>query len=131
MPLYSYELEGRIVEVYQGMNDKHEYFENGKKFNRVWEKPQASSSTQIDPFNKTQFIRSLDGKHGETLGNTFDRSAELSEKRAERLGKDPIKQKYFDKFKKTHKGFSHPAQTREECAPQVAKLKELGIKVNL
>lgn len=133
MPLYIYtnELTGKTVEIYQGMNELHEYTENGIKFTRVWTKPQASSSTKLDPFDKAGFIRQLDNKHGETIGDTMDRATELSHKRADKMGEDPIRRKYYDDFSKKHRGKQHPNEIKEKCAPQVAKLKELGVSVRL
>ncbi len=132
MPIYLYQnIETEeIKEVYQSVHDKHEYSENGIKFQRVFTIPNASSNTQINPFSSKEFVSKLDNKKGETIGSTMDRAAELSAKRAEKNGKDPIKEKYYKDFSKRHKGLQHPTQVKENCAPTIKKLADLGIKVN-
>jgi hypothetical protein len=45
----------------------------------------------------------------ETIGDTMERSRELSHKRAEENGGiDPIKRKFFDNYSKERKGKKHP-----------------------
>ena len=41
------------------------------------------------------------------MGDMFDRSRELSEKRKEVLGKDPVQEKWFDTYAKYRKGERH------------------------
>lgn len=134
MPEYIYinpNNDNDIKIIYQSVHDKHEYKEGNIQYKRVFTIPNTSSSTKLDPFDKAGFIRQLDGKHNETIGDTLDRSSELSAKRAEKLGKDPVREKYFDDFAKKRKGAQHPLRTKEQCAPQIAALKELGVTVNM
>lgn len=93
-----------IIEVTQGMNDVHEYIdEYGMKWERVWTVPYAAIDTQIDPFSSKQFVEKTKGKG--TIGDLFDRSAELSHIRAEkRGGVDPTKEKYEKDYAKARGG---------------------------
>lgn len=115
MPLYCYQNEetGEIKDVFQGMNDVHEYFgEDGSEdgWKRVFTVPQASIDSHIDPFKASDFAAKTGGKKG-TYGDLLDRSAELSEKRADSNGGvDPIKQKYFENYSKERRGAKHHAE---------------------
>lgn len=113
MPIYLYHNEetGETREVFQNMKDKHEYFgEDGTEYcwKRVFTIPQASIDSQIDPFKSSDFVDKTGNKKG-TYGDLLDRSAELSEKRAELNGGiDPVKRNYFDQYSKERKGAKHP-----------------------
>lgn len=96
------------TKVYNGEDDK----EKGL-WRRVFTIPQGARDTRIDPNDSGHFIRSLDNKNGETVGSMWDRSAELSEKRAAKNdGTDPVKQRFFDKYRKMAKGKTHPAEAK-------------------
>ena len=43
-----------------------------------------------------------------TIGQLWDESKVLSEKRAKVGGKDPVKEKYFKNYKKRRRGIKHP-----------------------
>lgn len=136
MPLYLFtnDKTNETREVFFSMNDAKVYNgEDGKEkglWKRVFTIPQGARDTRIDPNNANQFIRSLDNKNGETVGSMWDRSAELSEKRAEKNGgTDPIKQRHFDKYRKMSKGKTHPmeakAKTEKAQAEFATTLKKL------
>lgn len=92
------------------MNDLKEY--NGEdgteisQWRRLFHAPLAAIDTKIDPNNRQEFIRKTE-KYA-TLGQTMDASAELSEKRAEKEGEDPIKRRFFDQYARDRKGKRHP-----------------------
>ena len=92
------------------MNDTHEY--NGEEgdeddWKRVYLSPNAHIDSQIDPSSRRQFLESTASKKG-TLGDMFDYSRELSDKRAaENGGVDPIKKKYFENYSKQRNGAKH------------------------
>jgi predicted nucleic acid-binding Zn ribbon protein len=101
MPIYLYtnDQTGETKEILQSMKDKHEYFEDGVQWRRVYTIPTASIDTKIDPFSSNEFIRKTNKKG--TMGEVMDLSAELSEKRAEKTGSgDPVKQKVFSDYEK-------------------------------
>lgn len=110
MPLYIFQNPEtqEVVEVFQKMNDKHVYFdEKGLKWKRIFTVPHASIATKIDPFNQSQFVRAGENKN-ETVGDMWDKSKEMSEKRAEQNGGvDPIRQKALEKYSKERGGMKH------------------------
>lgn len=115
MPLYIFENPetGEIKEILQSMTEEHIYSENGIQWNRVWTTPQVAIDVKIDPFSKKQFVDKTN-KPG-TYGDLMDRSAELSEARAEKNGGvDPIKQKFFDDYAKKRGGKRHPEESKNK-----------------
>lgn len=110
MPCYLYRNPetDEVIEVFQKMTEKHEYFdEDGLEWKRVWTVPQASIDTEIDPFSETAFLEKTKGKG--TIGDLQDRAQELSEKRKKIRGdgKDPIAQAGFDAYAKARNGKRH------------------------
>jgi len=100
MPLYQYRNEetGDIKEVFQKMNDKHEYSEGGIAWKRVFTSPNAAiDSIGGDNFSKESFLKRTN-KAG-TVGDMWDLSAEMAENR-ERKGVDRGKGEAFDEYKK-------------------------------
>jgi hypothetical protein len=111
MPEYLYsdpEDPSKVVSVFQKMCDEHVYETNGKSWNREFTPPQASENTKIDPFSKKEFAGKTATKKG-TMGDVWDRSKELSEDRANKVGgRDPLLQKYFDSYSKKRNGLPPP-----------------------
>jgi hypothetical protein len=107
MPLYVFkhpETEEKI-EIVQKMSDEHIYIdENGLKWNRVFQIPNASIHMQIDG-TKENFMNYTSNKKG-TLGDLWDASREASEKRTKQYGHDPVKKDHFKKFEE-QKGIKH------------------------
>jgi hypothetical protein len=90
------------------MNDNHEFTdEKGIQWIRVFSIPNTAVDTEIDPFSYTDFVNKTNGKKG-TVGDLWDRSAELSEKRKKKAGKDLIKEKAIQDYRKKCKGARHP-----------------------
>jgi hypothetical protein len=110
MPIYLYqhpETE-KITEIYQSMVEEHVYIDSdGVKWNRIFTKPQASIDTQIDPNSSRDFVEKTRNKKG-TIGEMWDKSAELSEKRARMAGHDPVKEKAQESYTK-RTGKEHPS----------------------
>jgi predicted nucleic acid-binding Zn ribbon protein len=117
MPLYTYfnsETE-EYRDIVQKMNDIKEYFgENGDEttWKRIFTVPNASFDSKIDPFKASEFARKTGSKKG-TYGDLLDKSAELSQQRADITGgADPVKEKYFENYSKTRRGAKHPSQMK-------------------
>ena len=106
MPTYLFEgPDGEIKEVIQGMNDEHSYEEDGVKWNRVFTNPNMAVDTDGSAFDKDTFMRKTNKPM--TVGDMWDISAEMAEKRIEKAGHDPIKEKTVSNYeKKTQK--DHP-----------------------
>lgn len=127
MPLYTFynETLDKYTDVFFNMNDKKVF--NGEdgseagEWRRVFHPPQlAKDSLPIDPYSDKEYIKATDKKG--SVGDMLDLSAELSEKRESKDGKDPVKEKYFKKYKETH-GIKH-FQDR----PKVIETKDAIIK---
>lgn len=115
MPLYLFENTdtGELREVFFHMKDDKTYRgESGDEaWKRIYYAPNASIDTDIDPFDRNAYIRKTEMKKS-TFGEMWDHNAELSKKRAERTGKDPVKEKYFDQYQKDRNGVVHPASKK-------------------
>lgn len=132
MPFYDFEHieNGKVVPVFFHMNDEKVYNgEDGKetgKWRRVYSVPLAAFDSIINPFDPKSFTAATNNKKGQTVGQMWERSAELSKMRADREGVDPVKQKFYDKYKK-ETGLKNQHQSQEETAKKAKELvKKLG-----
>jgi hypothetical protein len=90
------------------MKDVHEYIDGkGTKWNRVFLAPTASIDTKIDCDSFSDFSRKTENKNMK-LGDMWDLSGELSDKRIKRKGHDPIKENAIKNYSKKCKGKPHP-----------------------
>ena len=110
MPMYLFQnpKTKEVVEVMQSMKAEHIYVDdNGLKWDRIFTVPNAAiDSWGIDPYSKDDFLKATD-KRGITCGEMFDLSAEMSQKREQKDGKDKIKEKTQKDYKKKT-GKAHP-----------------------
>lgn len=110
MPEYLYQnpKSKEVISIIQGMNDDHVFVDDqGLEWNRIFTNPTMSIDSQdVDPFSQQQFIEKTANMKG-TYGDMVDYSKELSQQRAEKLGKeDPIKRDMFNNYQK-ERGFKH------------------------
>lgn len=103
MVLYSFinEITQEIRDVSFGMNDVKEYFgepgEENIKWRRLYIVPQMAMDTKVDPFSGENFVRKT--ATTKTYGELWDRSAEMSHLRSEKLGApDPMRTKAEKEF---------------------------------
>jgi len=92
---------GELKEVTMSMKNYELYKgENGKEnWQRIYEPTQINmGNSKSDPFNSKKFVEKT-GKMKGSYGDLLDYSSELSAKRAEKLGEDPVKRKHFDSYK--------------------------------
>jgi hypothetical protein len=129
MPIYLFEHveTGEIREIVYHMNEDKTYNGEGGKekgvWKRVWLKPQMSvDAVKIDPFSSKDFVKATN-KRG-SLGDLFDRSAEMSAQREEKAGVDDVKEKFYKRYSAKRKGARHPQQTREIVTK---KMKGIGL----
>lgn len=133
MPLYLFEdPSGNIEEIFYTMNDAPSVGteiinSDGVKVKRIFTIPTASIGTSIDPYSPTDFMTRFENKKV-TVGDMFDESKAMSEKRADKDGKDPIKQHYLENYKKERKGQAHSEEKKEKF---LAKQKEFGISIDM
>ena len=115
MPTYIFEnpKTKKTIEVFQRINEPHEYAdEDGIKWNRVFTVPNAAVDTEVDPFSSEDFVKKTSQGCG-TMGELWDRSKELSEMRKEKLGHDPVKEKYLERYSKKRHGLKHTEEIKE------------------
>lgn len=111
MPCYDFEHidTGEIRELFFKMNDLKEYSgEDGTevgKWRRKYHAPLASIDTQLDPYNKEQFVRRTE--RYSTVGDHLAKSKELSDIRAQRNEVDPQKRAFFEKYAAERGGRKH------------------------
>tara|TARA_Y100000361_G_scaffold58896_1_gene51516 strand:+ start:4554 stop:4898 length:345 start_codon:yes stop_codon:yes gene_type:complete len=109
MPLYTYQHpeSEECKDVLQSMNEVHVYIdEEGVEWKRVFHSPNASIDGNIDPFDNKQFVEKT-GKTKGSYGELLDRSREMSDKRKNKLGYDPVQKKYFKEYSKKRNGVKH------------------------
>jgi len=109
MPEYLFENPetGEVISVIQGINEKHTYSEEEKEFARVFTVPTASIDSSINPFSSQHFSEKTKNMKG-SMGDMWDYSKELSEKRKEITGTvDPIRKKAEKNYSKKRKGMEY------------------------
>ena len=115
MPIYVYKHPDKeeYEEVVQGMNEDHVFSKDGVEWQRVFLAPNAAVSSDTDPFNANSFIEKTGNMKG-TIGDMVDYSKELSEKRIEKTGNDPVKEKFYKDYASRRGGKKHPDQLKKK-----------------
>ncbi len=90
--LFEHPETGETKDVFFNIDDEKIYEEDGVVWQRRWTPPQISMDTKIDPYSQKQFLDKT--RKGGTVGDLWDRSAELSAIRADKDGKDFVKEKF-------------------------------------
>lgn len=113
MPIYIYlnPKTGVTKEVIQRMTEPHIYSENGEQWQRIFHTAQISTDTNWDAMDSKNFVERSRTKKGK-LGDLWEKSAELSEKREKIIGKDPIKEKFLKNWEKKRKK-THPENRKK------------------
>ena len=112
MPLYTFEhpITEEQQDVMLGMNDDKVFTDKeGTEWKRVFHVPNASIDADIDPFSSRQFVEKTNSKG--TVGDLMERSSEMSDKRKDKLGYDPLRKKYFKEYSKKRNGVKHYLDT--------------------
>ena len=116
MPLYIFKhpnLE-KYQEVFFKMNDeKHFIDEDGLKWERVYTSPELNTVGETDPWSHNDFMDKTSSKKG-TVGDMMNHSEELSQKRKDKMGYDPLKKKYYENYSKSRGGAKHPKEIKEK-----------------
>ena len=115
MPIYLYKhpQSEKVIEVFQKMNDAHVYKDdNGVEWDRIFLAPNAAIDLDADPFSNSQFIEKT--ANAGSMGEMWDRSAEMSRKRASQSGGvDPMKGKYYKKYSDNRGGAKHLSDSND------------------
>lgn len=121
MPIYLFSnpKTNKIKHIFQEMNAEHTYSEDGVVFERVYTVPNATIDSQIDPFSSQKFIEKTGTMKG-TLGEIWDYSKELSDKRAKSTnGQDDVRIKAENKYSKKRRGMKYKEKMKPSEVPQV------------
>ena len=121
MPIYLFKnpKSNKIVQVYQEMNAEHSFSENGIKYERVFTVPNAQIDANFDLNSSEKFVEKT-GKMKGTLGEIWDYSQELSNKRAEKNGGiDPVRQKAEEKYSKKRRGMKYKNKINPSEMPKI------------
>lgn len=85
---------------------------DGKVFKRVYAAPMSAIDSRIEEGSKEEFAR-ITNKKGIKTKDMWELSEEMSKRRAEKNGVDPVKQKFYREFEKEH-GVKHTGELQEE-----------------
>ena len=111
MPTYIYQnpKTGEIIEICQSINDEHKYIDAKKlEWNRVFTPLQINADLLNPLSSEKEFVQYTKNRKG-TIGDLWDKSRELSEKRQKAYGKDPVKESFMKKWssKRRNKKFKN------------------------
>ena len=96
------------------MNDKHEHVdEEGVKWERVFSIPYANVPLVFDPNSSQDFVNKTKGTKG-TLGDLWDRSKELSDKRKKQQGEDKVEKDFFKNYSGKRRGMKHKSDPSQK-----------------
>jgi len=121
MPIYLFKnpKTGKVVSIFQQMNEDHTYSQDGIKYERVFTVPNAQIDADIDLNSSEKFVEKT-GKMKGTLGEIWDYSQELSNKRAEKNGGiDPVRQKAEEKYSKKRRGMKYKSKVNPSEMPKI------------
>ena len=107
MYIYQNPKTEEYIEIFQGMHEDHTYLDTeGLEWKRVFTSPNMAVDLETDPFSQNSFLEKT--KEGGTLGDMWDRSSEMSAKRADKAGGvDPLRKNYFKKYSDDRGGGKH------------------------
>lgn len=108
MPVYIFQnpKTKEYKEVFLAIDAEKVYSENGVKWQRIFLPPNVSVDTQIDANSERDFIEKTKRKNY-NLGEMWDSSKELSEKREKERGIDPVRDKAQKEYSKKRRGAKH------------------------
>jgi len=107
--LYQHPKNKKIIELVQSVHDKHEYIDsNDLKWNRIYTVPELNTEGSLKANCTAREFHDYTGRKKGTMGDLFDRSQELSDKRKKIYGEDPVKKDYLKSWKKKRKNKKHP-----------------------
>lgn len=97
---------GEVKEVAQKMSEKHIYAEEGLEWERVYTVP--TMAVDAGELTYSKFMEKSRNMKG-TFGDLMDMSKQASDKRAEKMGVDPVKEKYKKEYASKRQGKELPS----------------------
>lgn len=116
MPIYIFKHpeKEQYKEIFFKMNDEKKFIdENNLEWKRVFTSPELSTFGETDPWSHNDFMDKTSSKKG-TVGDMMNHSEELSQKRKDKLGYDPLKKKFYENYSKARGGAKHPKEIKEK-----------------
>lgn len=110
---------------------------DGQKWKRQMVASQLATAglKPIDPHSAKQFVEKTGQMKGGTIGQMWDYSKEQSEKRAAKMGEDPVKKKYLKNYSKARRGVPNITALQEGQAASLKaaneKMAKSGISISL
>lgn len=139
MPCFDFQHEptGEIITVLVHHTEpdeaRHQQIQDGKVYKRVYSAPLAAvdMGTRHGDGTLADFNRITASKKGLKVGDSWEISAEMSERRKQLQGVDPVQEAYYAKHQQ-ETGEKHPdVKQRESVERSNAKLKQWGIKISV
>ena len=124
--------DGRIISIYQGMNDEHVYTdEEGVEWSRVFTRPNAviDSIFSMNPNDSKGFVDKTGKMRNGKIGDLFQLSAEMSEKRTSKEGIDRQKIKSWENYESKRPKTTHPDRKKQQLKETFAKNKVFDIDI--
>jgi len=108
MPVYIFQnpKTKEYKEVFLGIDAEKVYSEGVVKWQRIFISPNVSVDTHIDANSERDFVEKTKRKNY-NLGEMWDASKDLSEKREKERGVDPVKDKAQKEYSKKRRGAKH------------------------
>lgn len=139
MPVHTFEdrATGATVDVYVSANaptaEHQTQVLNGVTYKRVYAVPLAAvdMGTRLGDASAHDFERiTATTKRGLKVGDAWEISAEMSAKRAQRDGKDAVRERWYAEYEKRTKDKHPDVKQREALARANAQLAEMGMSIN-
>ena len=131
MPFYTFQhpKTEKTIDIFFHMNDEKKYTdEKGTEWTRVFYAPTFAFDTMIDPHDESAFARKTE--KGGTVGELFDMSKEMSERRGGEKN-DEIKVKYEEQKNKQldQQALNNLRAERKKQFAEFQKLDKSRVKV--
>lgn len=138
MPVHSFthEATGETIDVYVAASaptsEHQQQIRDGKTYRRVYSAPLAATDMGLGDCTQQDFRRKTgDSKRGLKVGDAWEISAEMSERRAQKEGRDPVREAFYQRHEQQN-GKKHPDVVRREKLERAnARLDKLGIRISL
>ena len=107
MPYYTFlnEKTNETKEIFFHMDEDKKYIDDsGYAWVRVFNNPNASIDTKVDPNSFREFSDKICNKKNIKMGDLWEESKRLSERREQKMGKDPLREKAIKDYEKKCKG---------------------------
>lgn len=109
--------------------ERAQQVQDGKVYKRVYAAPLAAKDLNPKDGTLSDYRRTT-GEKNLTVGEAWEASREMSERRAaQHGGKDPVKEQFYRDYEKTNHGKHPDVKKREAQEANREKMKQWGIKV--